>query len=80
MSNNYQQAYSKKALNLFLENTFDLAFGDDAINKNYNMIDVVEKLRQFSDSSQEAFDLLLENYSSINAFEKKKKEFLNKWL
>lgn len=80
MSNNYQKEYSIYALNRFLEDVFEIAFGDDAINKEYTMIEVVEKLRQFSDSSQDAFDLLLENYSSINDFEKKKKEFLNKWL
>ena len=48
---NYQQAFSKKALNIFLEKTFEIAFGDDAINKSYTMKQVVDRLREFSDNS-----------------------------
>tara|TARA_R110000850_G_scaffold192926_1_gene319794 strand:+ start:246 stop:449 length:204 start_codon:yes stop_codon:yes gene_type:complete len=53
---NYQQAFSKKALSTFLEATFEVAFGDDAINKNYTMKQVVDRLREFSDSSLEKED------------------------
>jgi len=48
---NFQQAFSKKALNTFLEKTFEIAFGDDAINKSYTMKEVVDRLREFSDNS-----------------------------
>jgi len=50
---NYQNQYSKIALNMFLDKVFEVAFGDDAINKDYTMIEVVEKLREFSDKALE---------------------------
>ena len=51
MSKDYQKYYTKKALNMFLESTFEIAFGDDAINKEYTMKEVVEKLREYSDNA-----------------------------
>lgn len=48
MSENYQKYYSIKALNTFLEKSFEIAFGDDAINKDYKMIDVINQLREHS--------------------------------
>lgn len=57
----YQKTYSIKALNKFLENTFELAFGDDAINKAHTMHDVVEKLREFSDKANHYDELVEES-------------------
>ena len=51
MSMNYQKEYSIYALNRFLEDVFEIAFGDDAINKEYTMIEVVTKLKEYSDKS-----------------------------
>lgn len=47
---NHQKYFTVKALNTFLENVFEVAYGDNAISK-YTMIDVVEKLREFSDNA-----------------------------
>lgn len=58
---NYQKYYSIKALNTFLEKTFEIAFGDDAINKNYTMIEVVNKLREFSDDALRYEDMKNDN-------------------
>lgn len=33
----------------FIEQVFELAFGDDAINRNYTRQEVLEKLKEFSD-------------------------------
>jgi len=35
----------------FIENVFEIAFGDDAINKDYSREEVLIKLREFSDGS-----------------------------
>lgn len=35
----------------FLEEVFEIAFGDDAINKGYTYAEVVAKLREFSDKA-----------------------------
>lgn len=51
MSNNHQNKFTSKALDRFLEDTFELAFGDDAINKEYSMSEVVEKLKEYSDKA-----------------------------
>lgn len=37
----------------FIENVFEIAFGDNAINKDYSKEEVLEKLRQFSDDALE---------------------------
>lgn len=39
----------------FREEVYELAFGDDAINKSYTDEEVLEKLREFSDKAL-AFD------------------------
>ena len=39
----------------FREEVYELAFGDDAINKSYTNEEVLEKLREFSDKAL-AFD------------------------
>lgn len=33
----------------FIEQVFELAFGDDAINRDYTRQEVLEKLKEFSD-------------------------------
>jgi len=35
----------------FLEEVFELAFGDDALNKEYTNAEVLVKLREFSDKA-----------------------------
>tara|TARA_R100000458_G_C8083844_1_gene117435 strand:+ start:116 stop:394 length:279 start_codon:yes stop_codon:yes gene_type:complete len=40
-----------ESLKQFLENVFEVAFGDNAINKNYSYEEVLERLREFSDNA-----------------------------
>ena len=35
----------------FIENVYEIAFGDDAINKDYSFQEVIDKLREFSDNA-----------------------------
>jgi hypothetical protein len=35
----------------FLEEIYEIAFGDDAINKGYTSEEILERLQQFSDDS-----------------------------
>lgn len=42
----------------FIESVFELAFGDDAINKGYSKVEVLAKLREFSDSALEVTKLV----------------------
>ena len=35
----------------FLSNVFEIAFGDNAINKNYSYEEVLKRLREFSDNA-----------------------------
>jgi hypothetical protein len=64
----------------FLEKTFEIAFGDGAINKGYSLEEVIEMLKSYSDNSFEANSLLLRQFSSIDDFEKAKKEFFDRIL
>jgi len=34
----------------FIEEVFEIAFGDDAINRDFSYEEVLERLREFSDS------------------------------
>ena len=52
--------------NKFIEEIFELAFGDDAINKDYSRKEVLLKLREFSDDA-----LKLEGTIELNATEKR---------
>lgn len=36
---------------VLLESVFELAFGDDALNKDYTNAEVLAKLREFSDAA-----------------------------
>jgi len=36
-------------LNIFKEMVFEIAFGDDAVQKDYSESEVLDKLREFSD-------------------------------
>jgi len=40
----------------FVEDVFELAFGDDAINKGYTYDEVLVQLREFSDKALEIDD------------------------
>ena len=40
----------------FVEDVFELAFGDDAINKGYTCDEVLVKLKEFSDKALEIED------------------------
>ena len=37
--------------NQFIEEVFEIAFGDDAINRNYSMGEVLDRLMEFSDDA-----------------------------
>jgi len=39
--------------NEFMEHIFELAFGEDAINKGYLFEEVIEKIKEYSDKSWE---------------------------
>jgi hypothetical protein len=41
----------------FRELVFELAFGDDAINKEYSDVEVLAKLREFSDTQLELVEV-----------------------
>lgn len=63
----------------FIEEVYELAFGDNAINREFSREEVLKELRRFSDEAlqaEEAIGLLSEQYESIETFEKHKKEFL----
>jgi hypothetical protein len=45
--------YSKRAIDTFIEKAFEIAFGESAIHKQYDMDEVIEKLREFSDKALE---------------------------
>lgn len=59
--NDYQKDYEISALNNFLRDTFEIAFGDDAIKKEYTMYEVIAKLREFSDKAQHYDELVEES-------------------
>ena len=40
-------------LNEFIEEVYEIAFGDNAINREFTQQDVLDQLRQFSDDSCE---------------------------
>ena len=41
----------------FIEEVYEIAFGDNAINRNFTKQDVLDQLRQFSDDSCEKWEL-----------------------
>jgi len=52
--------------NEFIEEVFEIAFGDNAINKNYSYNEVLKQLMQFSNNAFK-YEKLLDN----NKMEKK---------
>ena len=40
-----------KSVSNFLEEVYEIAFGDDAINRQYDPMDVLERLKEFSDNA-----------------------------
>ena len=51
MNKDYQRSYTKKALNKFIEEVFEIAYGDDAINREFYMKNVVETLKEYAEKS-----------------------------
>jgi len=41
----------------FIEQVYEIAFGDDAFNKGYDRQEVLDKLREFSDKALEEKDV-----------------------
>lgn len=37
--------------NQFIEEVYEIAFGDDAINKNYSYEEVIERLTEYSENA-----------------------------
>lgn len=68
MSDNYQKSFTVRALNRFLEETFEIAYGDGAIDK-YTMVDTVSKLREFSDLALQQQEALKECLAVMFAYE-----------
>jgi len=64
----------------FKEEIYEVAFGDNAINKDYKEEEVVSIIRSYSDQSHAATELILTNFSSIEDFEKAKLEYLEKYV
>lgn len=46
-----QDEFCHQELLYFIEQVFEIAFGDDAINRGFNYDEVIEKLKEFSDNS-----------------------------
>ena len=46
----YDLIKEEKQINKFVEDVFELAFGDDAINRDFTLDEVLAKLREFSDA------------------------------
>ena len=41
----------------FVEDVFEIAFGDDAINRDFSYEEVLERLREFSDKAYILYDM-----------------------
>ena len=42
-----------EAVSYFLEEVYEIAFGDDAINREYDPMEVLERLKEFSDNAND---------------------------
>jgi len=42
-----------EAVKDFIEKTYEIAFGDDAINRNFTITDVIDQLKELSDNYSE---------------------------
>lgn len=63
----------------FIEEVYEIAWGCDAISKDYTHEDVISRLNQFNIESLRfamLFDITFGQYNSIDDFEKAKKQFL----
>ena len=66
----------------FIEEVFELAFGANAIDRDFTREEVLSQLNNFSNdalSFEEANDIIVAQYSSIDGFLKKRKEYLDKF-
>ncbi len=64
----------------FKEEIYEIAFGDNAINRDWPESEVIDTIRSYSDQSHAATELILTNFSSIEDFEKAKLEYLEKYV
>ena len=75
----------------FIENVFEIAFGDNAINKDYTKKEVLEKIREFSDKSlleqinvKELIEQLENKHTEFNSnienYSENGEEDFNTWL
>ena len=49
--NNLYDFEQVKTKDQFIEEVYEIAFGDDAINRDYSMPEVLERLMEFSDNA-----------------------------
>ncbi len=55
------QHYQYPSDGWFIEKVFEIAFGDDAINRSFTYEEVIKKLQEYSDNS-----LMVEEIKEIN--------------
>ena len=48
---NFYDFEQVKTKDQFIEEVYEIAFGDDAINRDYSMPEVLERLMEFSDNA-----------------------------
>jgi len=49
----FQDLEAFETVKQFLENVYEIAFGDDAINRNFTITDVIDQLKELSDNYSE---------------------------
>ena len=52
----------------FIEQVYEIAFGDDAVNKKYSDEEVIARIREFSDSSlkyEQGFNIMMDYFDDI---------------
>ena len=54
----FQDLEAFESIKDFIENVYEIAFGDNAINREFTQQDVLDQLRQFSDDSCEKHEEL----------------------
>ena len=59
----FQDLEAFESIKDFIEEVYEIAFGDNAINREFTQQDVLDQLRQFSDDSCEKHEELIHNQS-----------------
>ena len=49
----FQDLEAFESIKDFIEKTYEIAFGDDAINRNFTITDVLDQLKELSDNYPE---------------------------